>query len=264
MIDINFRSLERLTLALLLLSTMLLISSPVLANISELSIVSVQTAKFEALFQSKINNQQIEKLSNRLKLSQHAKGKFTQYRNLKVLKKPLISKGTFIFDARLGLVWSQDTPFKSILILKDDALIQIDSSGKQQVSQLNGNRGAGALAQTLPTLLKALLGGKLQILEQQFSFYLLASDSLAPWTLGLIPKDPLLLKAIPKMILEGTNQISAITLVSSNGDTSRIEFEELTNDPLAINELQLLSPRLIQEQDKLSNVIKNPKPKQAS
>ncbi|MPY26500.1 outer membrane lipoprotein carrier protein LolA [Shewanella sp. YLB-07] len=269
MIDINFSSRERLTPALLLLSTLLLsllASSPVQANTSELSVVSAQTAKFEALFQAEVNNQQIEKLSKRLELSQHAKGKFTQYRSLKVLKKPLISKGSFIFDAQLGLVWSQEAPFKSTLILKDDALIQIDSSGKQQVSQTRGNQGAGALAQTLPTLLKALLGGELQTLDEHFSFYLLAADPQAPWTLGLIPKDPLMLKAIPQMILEGTNQISALTLVSANGDTSRIEFEEINNAPLTEAELELVSPGFIQEQGKPSQAITEPelKPKQAS
>ncbi|AQS38474.1 Outer membrane lipoprotein carrier protein LolA [Shewanella psychrophila] len=258
-----------LTLALLLLSAVLLTlisSRPTLANTDEIGVNSAQKANFEALFQSEVNNQEIEKLSNRLELSQHAKGKFTQYRNLKVLKKPLISNGSFIFDAQLGLVWSQETPFKSTLILKDDALIQIDSSGKKQVSQTSGNQGAGALAQTLPTLLKALLGGKLQTLDEHFSFYLLAPEPQASWTLGLIPKDSLMLKAIPQLILEGTDQVSALTLVSANGDTSRIEFEEITNDPLASEELDILAPNLIQKQGKASQGLTEPelKPKQAS
>lgn len=269
MIGSYFSSRSRLSPTLLLLSALLLTlmaSSSVQANTSEIPANSAQAAKFAALFQSEVNNQQIEKLSKRLALSQHAKGKFTQYRSLKVLKKPLISKGSFIFDAQLGLVWSQETPFKSTLILKDDALIQIDSSGKQQVSQTRGNQGAGALAQTLPTLLKALLGGELQTLDEHFNFYLLAADPQAPWTLGLIPKDPLMLKAIPQMILEGTEQISALTLVSANGDTSRIEFEEINNGPLAEAELELLSPAFIQEQGKPSQAITEPelKPKQAS
>ncbi|BAJ04071.1 outer membrane lipoprotein carrier protein LolA [Shewanella violacea] len=269
MIDINFSSRSRFYLGLLLLSALLLTlmaSSSVQANTSEISANSGQTAKFTALFQSKVNNQQLEKLSKRLELSQHAKGKFTQFRSLKVLKKPLISKGIFIFDAQLGLVWSQETPFKSTLILKDDVLIQIDSSGRQQVSQTSGNPGAGALAQTLPILFKALLGGELQTLDEHFSFYLLAADPQAPWTLGLIPKDPLMLKAIPKMILEGSYQVSALTLVSANGDTSRIEFEEINNAPLAEADLELLSPDFLQEQGKPSQAITEPelKPKQAS
>ncbi len=268
MINIQFGSRGEFSSTLLLLSALLLtlVGSPALANTSESSVISSQAAKFEALFQSEVNNQEIEKLSKRLELNQHARGKFTQYRSLKVLKKPLISKGSFIFDAQLGLVWSQEAPFKSTLILKDDALIQIDSSGKQQVSQTRGNQGAGALAQTLPILLKALLGGELQTLDEHFSFYLLAPDSQAPWTLGLIPKDPLLLKAIPQMILEGSSQISALTLVSANGDTSRIEFEAINNGPLTEAELELVSPDFIQQQGKPSQATTEPerKPKQAS
>ena len=68
------------------------------------------------------------------------------------------------------------------------------------------------------------------------------------------------------MILEGTDQVSALTLVSANGDTSRIEFEEINNGPLAEEELELLSPDFIQDQGKPSQAITEPelKPKQAS
>lgn len=227
---------------------------------------TIQTASYEALFQSEVNNKSIEAISARLELGEHARGLFTQYRQLKVLKKPLVSHGRFIFDSQLGLAWMQERPFKSTLILKDDALIQIDSSGKSQVSKSSDNKGAGALAQTLPTLLKALLSGELETLDQHFYFYLLPNSVDAPWLIGLKPKDPILMQAIPQLILEGDDQITALTLLSPNGDSSRIEFEEIDNQPLSAEEQQTLSATSVSPKESSSDTLAEPehRPKPAS
>lgn len=226
----------------LLLSLLLLTAPSMQATASEAGAETTQTAQFEALFQSEVNNQQLKPITEQLTLGEHARGQFTQYRHLKVLKKPLVSHGSFIFDSELGLAWKQERPFKSTLLLKGDELIQIDSSGQQQVSKANENQGAGALAQTLPILLKALLSGELDTLTTHFHFYMQASSVSSPWTIGLKPKDPLLIKAIPQLVLEGDEQISALTLLSGNGDSSRIEFEQITNQPLSAIEQQELLP----------------------
>ncbi len=236
-----------------------------LAIANESSTQATQTAQLDELFQSEVNNLQLKPITERLQLGEHARGFFTQYRTLKVLKKPLVSHGRFIFDSQLGLAWKQERPFKSTLLLKDDELIQIDSSGEIQSSKASENQGAGALAQTLPILLKALLRGELETLDNHFHFYLLPSSVTTPWTIGLIPKDPLLLKAIPQLVLEGDTQISALTLLSSNGDSSRIEFEEIDNQPLSVTEQQELSPKSYQIQDNGSgaNTKVEHKPKHA-
>ncbi|QFU24830.1 outer membrane lipoprotein carrier protein LolA [Shewanella eurypsychrophilus] len=259
----SFRSYLKITKVKFLLQSLLL---TFMSHSLALAEIPTQTANFEALFQSEVNNHQIKPISDRLELGEHARGKFTQYRQLKVLKKPLVSHGSFIFDAQLGLAWKQERPFKSTLILKDNELIQIDSSGELHVSKASDNRGAGALAQTLPLLLKALLSGELETLDKHFHFYLLASSANAPWMIGLKPKDPLLLKAIPQLVLEGDEQVTALTLLSTNGDSSKIEFEEIDNQALSIEEQQQLSPTTSDTQDKSSQTITEPehKPKTIS
>ncbi|MEC4726857.1 outer membrane lipoprotein carrier protein LolA [Shewanella sp. D64] len=226
-----------------------------LALLGLLNTQAVQSASFDALFESKAlveskdGNQQLENLTQRLELGDSASGKFTQYRQLKVLKKPLVSQGLFAFDTKQGLIWQQTQPFSSSLILKDDELIQVDSSGHRQMIKASESQGAGALAETMPTLLKALLSGNISALNQQFTLYLVqsspdtsASDIANSWQLGLVPKDPLMHKVIPQMVLEGDAQLTSLTLLSGNGDTSRIEFEQINSEPLSEEMQQLLSP----------------------
>ena len=225
--------------------------------LSLLNTQTVQSASFEALFEpsaqleSTEDNQRLEKLTQRLELGDNASGKFTQYRQLKVLKKPLVSHGQFAFDSQLGLVWQQTKPFSSSLILKEGELIQVDSSGHRQVTKASESQGAGALAETMPTLMKALLSGNINALSQQFTLYLVqsspdtsASEIANSWQLGLVPKDPLMHKVIPQMVLEGDAQLTSLTLLSGNGDTSRIEFEQISSEPLSEEMQQLISPHL--------------------
>ncbi|WP_394148194.1 outer membrane lipoprotein carrier protein LolA [Shewanella atlantica] len=219
-----------------------------LISISVPSSYGAQSAGYDALFESIADNERLQTLTERLMIGRTASGDFTQYRTLKVLKHPLISHGRFIFDSRLGLVWQQAQPFETTLILREGELIQIDSAGREQVSRADSAQGAASLAQTMPKLLSALLSGNLSQLSEHFHLYLKAGDTDEEpreesefWQLGLIPKDPLLLKAIPKMVLEGAIQVSALTLLSNNGDRSRIEFEQISKAPLSEEQLALLS-----------------------
>ena len=244
------------------------------ALIVSLCAQTVQSASFDALFESIADSQQLENLTKHLDLGDSASGNFTQYRQLKVLKKPLVSHGRFAFDAEQGLVWQQTKPFPSSLILLEGELIQIDSSGHRQVTKASESQGAGAFAETMPKLMKALLSGKISALNEQFTLYLIqdtpksgriSSEDSSHWQLGLVPKDPLMLKVIPQMVLEGDAQLTRLTLLSGNGDSSRIEFEQINSEPLDEEMQQLISPQpaVVQaEMPTSQSAIPEPKPKQ--
>lgn len=183
---------------------------------------------------------QLKTLSAQLNLGRSVSGDFTQYRQLKVLKKPLISRGTFLFDQGNGLIWQQLHPFTSSLILKDKQLIQIDSQGNIQIQTAGNVAAASALETMMPSLLTAMLTGDIKQLEQNFS--LSFQQQKQQWQLGLIPKDPIAAKVLPKMIIEGQQTISALILLSKNGDTSRIELSNLQNRPLTADELTRFTP----------------------
>lgn len=207
---------------------------------------------YSELFQHEASSAELTRLTTQLSPSAQAKGNFSQYRYLKVLKKPLVSQGEFVFAKDLGMIWQQNTPFASTLILKDKQLIQIDSQGNININNAEQAGSGNQMSELMPKLLNALLSGDIKQLEQYFTLSL----QLAPntegqatqqWQLGLKPTDPLLEKAIPQMVLAGDEQIQTLVLFSRNGDRSRIELSAIDESPLTAADKQRFSPAPLPE-----------------
>ncbi|MDT3335864.1 outer membrane lipoprotein carrier protein LolA [Shewanella sp. SP1S1-7] len=205
---------------------------------------------YQALFSQTANKAQLVALSQKLNLGETVRGHFVQSRQLKVLKKPLISQGQFIFDQTQGLIWQQIKPFESLLILKDKQLIQRDSQGRVQISKADASASAAAMGELLPSLVRAMLGGDISGLSENFELHFLITDRLSPerlspdgqWQLGLTPKDPLMKKAIANMVLEGSDVLQSLVLLSaapnvSPQDMTRIDFSALSQGTLSEAEL---------------------------
>lgn len=204
-----------------------------------------------SLFSQHATVTELQSLSTQLQMTSAMRGNFRQYRHLKVLKKPLVSTGEFIFDQNMGLLWQQNTPFTSQLILKDQQLIQINSQGEIQISDSANVNGAAAIGEMMPILVSAMLSGELSGLSSHFDlYYQAASDSQKQWQLGLVPKDPMVQKAIASIVLEGDRQIHSLTLMNqavnstsgTQNDYTRIEFFELIPGVLSPEEAARFDP----------------------
>ncbi|RBP76715.1 hypothetical protein DET47_11678 [Shewanella putrefaciens] len=200
---------------------------------------------YQTLFSQSADTAQLVALSKKLNLGETVRGHFVQSRQLKVLKKPLISQGQFIFDKEQGLIWQQIKPFESLLILKDKQLIQRDSQGRVQISKSDASASAAAMGDLLPSLVRAMLGGDISGLSENFELHFLITEKLSPdgqWQLGLTPKDPLMKKAIANMVLEGSDVLQSLVLLSaapsvSPQDMTRIDFSALSQGKLSETEL---------------------------
>ncbi|QKG98457.1 outer membrane lipoprotein carrier protein LolA [Shewanella oneidensis MR-1] len=216
-------------------------------------------SQYQPLFNQGADNAALLALSQKLNLGETVRGHFVQSRQLKVLKKPLISQGQFVFDKDQGLIWQQLAPFESLLILKDKQLIQRDSQGRVQVSNADASASAAAMGDLLPSLVSAMLGGDISGLSNHFELHFLAQETLTKeksakenWQLGLTPKDPLMKKAIANMVLEGSDTLHALVLLSaapsvSPQDITRIDFRELRQGKLSDAELAQFSIALTQK-----------------
>lgn len=232
---------------------------------ADTSTTAVSANNYQQLFTQTADKAQLVDLSQKLNLGETVRGNFVQSRQLKVLKKPLISQGQFIFDKEQGLIWQQIKPFESLLILKDKQLIQRDSQGRVQVSKADASASAAAMGDLLPSLVRAMLGGDISGLSENFELHFLSTDklnteklspeklspeklnpeSLSPgsqWQLGLTPKDPLMKKAIANMVLEGGDTLQSLVLLSaapsvSPQDMTRIDFSALSQGTLSEAEL---------------------------
>lgn len=227
---------------------------------ADTSTTAVYANNYQQLFNQPADKAQLVALSQKLNLGETVRGHFVQSRQLKVLKKPLISQGLFIFDKEQGLIWQQIKPFESLLILKDKQLIQRDSQGRVQVSKADASASAAAMGDLLPSLVRAMLGGDISGLSENFELHFLSTDklnteklspeSLSPkslgtdgqWQLSLTPKDPLMKKAIANMVLEGGDTLQSLVLLSaapsvSPQDMTRIDFSALSQGKLSETEL---------------------------
>ncbi|MCU8022319.1 MULTISPECIES: outer membrane lipoprotein carrier protein LolA [unclassified Shewanella] len=227
---------------------------------ADTSTTAVSANNYQQLFTQTVNTAQLVALSQKLNLGETVRGQFVQSRQLKVLKKPLISQGQFIFDQTQGLIWQQIKPFESLLILKDKQLIQRDSQGRVQVSKADASASAAAMGDLLPNLVRAMLGGDISGLSENFELHFLSTDKLnveklspenfspeslntdGQWQLGLTPKDPLMKKAIANMVLEGGDTLQSLVLLSaapsvSPQDMTRIDFNALSQGKLSETEL---------------------------
>lgn len=210
-----------------------------------MSFSAYSATDFEALFTKTASSTELTQLSKELVPSTQAKGLFTQYRQLKVLKKPLISQGDFVFSKQHGVIWQQLSPFETTLILQAGRLTQIDSQGQIQVSDAQHSTSANKLSQLMPTLLNALLSGDLATLKQYFKLSLQSPTSTnAQWQLGLTPIDPIVKKALPRLVLIGEQHIQTLILFSDNQDRSRIEFSSIDEAPLTRQDLVRFSPAI--------------------
>jgi hypothetical protein len=227
---------------------------------ADTSTTAVSANNYQQLFTQTADKAQLVDLSQKLNLGETVRGNFVQSRQLKVLKKPLISQGQFIFDKEQGLIWQQIKPFESLLILKDKQLIQRDSQGRVQVSKADASASAAAMGDLLPSLVRAMLGGDISGLSENFELHFLSTDKLntaklspenlspenlspgSQWQLGLTPKDPLMKKAIANMVLEGGDTLQSLVLLSaapsvSPQDMTRIDFSALSQGTLSEAEL---------------------------
>ncbi|MGJ0485604.1 MAG: outer membrane lipoprotein carrier protein LolA [Methylomicrobium sp.] len=168
----------------------------------------------------------------RLVKSEITEGSFRQEKNIKVLKKPLISTGTFIYHRSKGVIWQTLTPVPSVLLVNQTRLLT--AQGEQSLPPAFGR------------VFTAMFGADVQAMEE--GFHISGTQDKARWQLQLKPKDALMQKVITGMQLSGDKDLRQIEIKEANGNFSRITFEQI-HHPEALTPAQesdferLSSPR---------------------
>lgn len=191
-------------------------------------------------------------LSTALKPQGAVRGEFEQTRALKALKRPLVSRGSFVFSPEQGLMWAQNQPFENLLILSETRMLSRDSEGLWQQTEVDAKAGPATL---MPMLVKAMMGGDVATLEQHFSLTLSVTDNR--WQLSLTPKDSDIKALFAAIELEGSFVSEAspegantnastdrLRLISPNGDVSDIRFSKQQSGPLSEQERQAFRPQI--------------------
>jgi outer membrane lipoprotein-sorting protein len=155
----------------------------------------------------------LAQITARLAKTEITQGDFQQVKQLKILRKPLISTGTFTYHQSKGVIWKTLTPVASLLLLNDTHLLT--GQGEQAVPVAFGK------------VFKAMLGGDLNQLTEGFS--ITGSDQEPAWQLELKPKDELLKKIISSIMLSGDNELRFLEIQEAGGNLTRIKFDQITH-----------------------------------
>lgn len=166
------------------------------------------------------------------------RGEFEQKKTVSGFKKPLVSRGTFLLSREKGVLWDTHKPFASTLTLTRTSLSAEQGTGGAAY-HLDAKREPALTA--VNEVMFALLSGDVAALSKRFRVdgELVGKDG---WKLSLTPTDAGLARVFRTIRLEGDTYVRQVHLEEARGDTSLIQFEQLTQaPPLTETEAQRLA-----------------------
>ncbi len=160
---------------------------------------------------------------------------FVQKKNLKILKKPLISKGRVIFAAPDSLRWEYFAPVRSVLLVNNGSVKRYVLAGEKFVEDSSVNATA---MQAVIENITMWMSGKFETPNFNVTFS-------GNQTITMIPKIPEMEKAVSKIELklaEIPGMIEYVRVFESSDSFTELVFQkqEINNtlDPLLFEEIE--------------------------
>jgi outer membrane lipoprotein-sorting protein len=182
----------------------------------------------------------ISDLQTVLSANNIVRGEFTQTRNMEMFAQPLTSQGTFLLDKSSGLLWTQTTPFPVNLVLTDNKLSQKFADQPAKIITDKEN----PMAFYFSHIFLSVFHGDTQKLQEQFSLSfqpatVQSSDqNTGSWTLTLKPKSAPMNAVFEAITLQGNGDIERIELKEIRGDSTVIEFSQLSHQPEVLSDAE--------------------------
>lgn len=154
----------------------------------------------------------LTQINSRLNKPLITQGEFQQQKQLKILRKPLVSSGTFTYHQHKGVIWQTLSPVSSILLVNDTHLIT--AQGEQLIPA------------TFASVFQAMLGGDLTQLREDF---IITAKEGSTWQLQLQPKEAMLQKIIQSIELSGDSEVRSVVIKETNGNSSQIAFSHIAH-----------------------------------
>ncbi|MFS1417064.1 LolA family protein [Vibrio splendidus] len=184
----------------------------------------------------------ISELQTVLSENSIVRGEFTQTRNMEMFAQPLTSQGAFLLDKSNGLLWTQATPFPVSLVLTDNKLSQRFADQPAKIITDKEN----PMAFYFSHIFLSVFNGDTQKLQEQFALdfepaTVTSSDENTEnksWTLTLKPKNAPMNAVFEAITLQGQNDIERIELREVRGDSTVIEFSQLSHLPEVLSDAE--------------------------
>ena len=182
----------------------------------------------------------ISELQTVLSENSFVRGEFTQTRSMEMFAQPLTSQGTFLLDKSNGLLWTQTTPFPVNLVLTDNKLSQRFADQPAKIITDKEN----PMAFYFSHIFLSVFHGDTQKLQDQFSLSFQPATAKSSdqntgfWTLTLKPKSAPMNAVFEAITLQGNCDIERIELKEIRGDSTVIEFSQLSHQPEVLSDAE--------------------------
>jgi outer membrane lipoprotein-sorting protein len=153
-----------------------------------------------------------------------ARARFTETKQVALLKTPLTLTGTLSYERPDRLEKHVLTPYdERIAIVGTQVTVENNTRGRMQNVSVGSNPTLHALVESL----RATLAGDLAALERHFDVTLERKGEV--WTIVLVPREPGTLALITRIRLGGSgNQLRRIDIEEAGGDRSEMSIQDDT------------------------------------
>tara|TARA_Y100001956_G_scaffold72995_1_gene78846 strand:- start:257 stop:937 length:681 start_codon:yes stop_codon:yes gene_type:complete len=209
-------------------------------NIVLLGLTAIMTSGLVSAKENTAAVGSISELQTVLSQNSIVRGEFTQTRNMEMFAQPLTSQGTFLLDKSNGLLWTQTTPFPVNLVLTDNKLSQRFADQPAKIITDKEN----PMAFYFSHIFLSVFHGDTQKLQDQFSLTFQpttaqsSDQNTAFWKLTLKPKSAPMNAVFEAITLQGNSDIERIELKEIRGDSTAIEFSQLSHQPEVLSDAE--------------------------
>ena len=167
----------------------------------------------------------LAKIGRALSKSSMICANFTQRKSLRVLTQTLISRGSLVSIAKKGVIWRISQPFRTRVLIKNDALIVWENGDEQRRVDI----GRTQVLHSLSRVFLAVLRGRMDRLSDTFE---IESDvSSSNWRLDLKPREAVFAAIISRIRASGSRFVDELRIEEERGDRTVITFSDMRTGP---------------------------------
>lgn len=150
------------------------------------------------------------------------KALFTQTKSVPRFKRNLVSSGTMLLQAGIGMAWLTEEPYESVMVVTKDSMKQQVAGGKVISQNVEGNTVYLAIAEAMENV----FSGRFSLIRDVFTpYYTKQNDK---WYIGLVPKNDDFASFVSFITLSGNKYIEKVFMQEKGGNTILYEFNNVT------------------------------------
>jgi outer membrane lipoprotein-sorting protein len=173
---------------------------------------------------------ELAEIAKRLSRSAVLRADFHQEKTIKILSRPLLSRGRMIFHSGRGILWEINEPYAARMLLKSDHIIEWKTKGPP----IRSGFAAVPVLRALSHVILSALAGDFDQLYKEFGVK--KNPAGIGWWLTLSPKTPALAGVVSKVEIRGNRFIKSISLFEARGDQTVIQFSGFRTEPSDLDE----------------------------